>query len=402
MSLQGKKVLVGLTGGIACYKVPYLVRALHKVEAEIQVVMTVAATKFITPLTLESVSNRPVAVEMFPEREFVSTRHIELAEWPDLVVIAPATANFLGKTASGVSDDLLTTIVCATPRPVIIAPAMNPGMWNNPVTQRNVKTLQDLGYRMIGPDEGEMACDHTGVGRMVEPDAIFETVREFFEADAKKKVLTGRRVLITAGPCREPLDPVRYISNRSSGKMGYALAEAAVALGAETVLVSGPTNLAPPHGATFVPVETTEDMHRAVRDHLAGTDCLIMAAAPADFAPDVIAAEKIKKGDSARTLDLRPTVDILKSIAKDKPDGLVLVGFALETENGLENARHKLAEKHLDLIVLNNPRDPGAGFDVDTNKVTVLYPGRKPEPLALQSKSELAYELLERLAAMIH
>jgi len=400
MSLKGKKIVIGLTGGIACYKIPYLVRFLTGEGAEVKIVMTDAATKFITPLTLETVSGHPVATDMFPPDKFITTRHIDLAQWPDLIVIAPATANFLGKTAGGISDDLLTTVVCATAKPVMIVPAMNPQMWLNKITQKNYKFLRDTGYYFIEPCEGDTACGDQGVGRMAEPQKIFETIRDFFKNNSKKKVLTGKKYVITAGPTREAIDPVRFISNQSSGKMGYALAEAAVSLGAETVLISGPTALTPPDGVKFVPVETTDDLHKAVTKEFANADCLIMAAAPADYTPVKEAPEKIKKSRAHLKLAMAPTVDVLKEVGKKKKPGQVLVGFALETQKGVENARKKLKDKKLDLIVLNNPKEEGAGFEYDTNIVTLIYPGKKPETWPLDTKSNIAVKLLVNTASL--
>ncbi|MFZ5980507.1 MAG: bifunctional phosphopantothenoylcysteine decarboxylase/phosphopantothenate--cysteine ligase CoaBC [Candidatus Zixiibacteriota bacterium] len=394
MSLKGKKIVIGLTGGIACYKIPYLVRFLTGDGAEVRIIMTDAATKFITPLTLETVSGYPVATDLFPPDKFIATRHIDLAQWPDLLVIAPATANFLGKTASGVSDDLLTTVVCATAKPVLIVPAMNPQMWLNKITRRNYQFLKESGYLFIEPGEGDTACGDQGVGRMAEPQQIFETVRDFLNKSSKKKVLTGRKYVITAGPTREAIDPVRYISNQSSGKMGYALAEAAVRLGAETVLISGPTALTPPDGVRLVRVTTTTDLHQAVKNEFDDTDCLVMAAAPADYTPVEEAPQKIKKSRSHLKLALAPTVDILKEIGKGKKPGQVLVGFALETEKGIENAQKKLEDKHLDLIVLNNPKETGAGFEHDTNIVTLISPGKKTETWPLDTKANIALKLL--------
>lgn len=402
MSLSGKKVLVGLTGGIACYKVPYLVRFLGKQDAEVRVVMTEAATKLITPLTLETVSRHQVYTSMFAEREFVGTRHIDLANWPDLIVVAPATANFLGKIASGISDDLLTTIICASPKPVLIAPAMNPGMWHNPVTQRNYETLKELGYHFIGPAEGEMAEKQFGIGRMVEPQELFEAVKQFFETESKKKPLNGRRILVTAGPCREPIDPVRYISNRSSGKMGYAIAEAAQRLGAEVVLISGPTGVTPPADVKLISVERTTEMRDAVVNEFANSECLIMAAAPSDFTPVHASESKLKRADKSIQLTLEPTADILKGIAPRRKPGQVVIGFAVETENDEANARRKLDEKQLDLIVLNNPNEPGAAFDHDTNRVTLMAPGQKSEAWPLMSKTEVATRLLERVMLLLN
>lgn len=399
MSLKNKKILVGLTGGIACYKVPYLVRFLVKAGAEVQVVMTDAAKKFITPLTLETVSQRPVASELFPEQKFIATRHIDLSEWPDLVVIAPATANMIGKIASGISDDLLSTILCASPRPVMIAPAMNPQMWLNKVTQRNVATLRELGYHFVEPGEGEMACDHVGVGRMEEPDKIFEAIKKFISDKPKKKSLTGKKVLITAGPTREEIDPVRYISNHSSGKMGYALAKSAHEMGAEVTLISGPTDLLPPQGIKILKITSTEQLHKAVLKEFVNNHILIMSAAPADFTPASKKRQKIKKHDSFNSIELKPTSDILLDIAKVKKKSQFVVGFALETENRLENAKKKLNDKKLDMIVVNSPTDK-TGFHHDTNAATIIAPKRKKIELPLMSKADLADCILDYLAKM--
>ncbi|UCE23484.1 MAG: bifunctional phosphopantothenoylcysteine decarboxylase/phosphopantothenate--cysteine ligase CoaBC [Candidatus Zixiibacteriota bacterium] len=404
MSLQGKRILVGLTGGIACYKIPYLVRYLWKDKAEIRVVMTEAATKFITPLTLESVSNNPVASDLFPADRFVGTRHIDMAQWPDLVVVAPATANFMGKVVSGISDDLLTTIICATPKPVMIAPAMNPQMWLNKVTQRNFATLKELGYIFVGPGEGGTACDHYGIGRMAEPEELYEAIKKFLAKGSrqsrKKKALTGKKILITAGPTREAIDPVRFISNRSSGKMGFALAEAAVASGAETTLISGPTDLTPPAGVRYITIETTGQLRTAVKKEFVKSDCLIMAAAPADYQPKKKQLSKIKKSDKELTLPLKPTVDILKDIASVRRKKQVVVGFALETDDAIANARRKLKEKKLDMIVVNTP-GADTGFEHDTNSVTLIMPGKKPVELPLASKSQISFSILDRLSTLL-
>jgi phosphopantothenoylcysteine decarboxylase/phosphopantothenate--cysteine ligase len=403
MSLAGKKITVGLTGGIACFKVPNLVRLLTKQKAEVHVLMTEAATKFITPLTLETVSNHPVEWQMFPEAQYVATRHIDLAGWPDLFVIAPATANFLGKVASGVSDDLLTTIICATTKPILIAPAMNPNMWRNKVTQRNFGYLtRELGFSSIGPAQGEMACEDWGIGRMSEPEEIFAVIDAFFAKGSKKKVLEGKRILVTAGPCREAIDPVRYISNRSSGKMGYALAQAAVDLGAQVTLISGPTDLTPPANVEFKSIETTEQMARAVLRHFGQSDCLIMAAAPADFTPVRPQKSKIKKVSADLELKLKPTTDILKEVARVRRKGQRVIGFALETDNEIANARRKLVEKKLDMIVLNNPTRDGEGFQHDTNRVILIRGGKvRPVHLPLADKSEISARILEIVASML-
>jgi len=399
MSLRGKKITLGLTGGIACYKVPFLVRDLVRAEAEVQVIMTASATKFITPLTLETVSGRQVETDMFPEGRYVATRHIDLAQDADLIVIVPATANFIGKVASGVSDDLLTTVVCAASVPVMIAPAMNPYMWSNPITQRNCKTLQDLGYLFVGPDEGEMACEAAGVGRLVEPNELFEAVKAQF-GSSKKKALDGKKVIVTAGPSREAIDPVRFISNRSSGKMGYAIAAAAAHEGAETVLVTGPTSLPRPEGCRVVEFESTAELHDAVQSEVTGkNDILIMAAAPADYTPANVADQKIKKGDKSPELELVPTVDVLNALSKSKRRPEVVVGFALETENAVENGRKKLKSKNLDLILVNSVSDQ-TGFDHDTNQVTLIAPRKKPMTWPLQSKSAIASKLIDYIAKM--
>ncbi len=403
MSLAGKKIAVGLTGGIACYKVPNLVRLLTKQKAEVHVLMTESATKFITPLTLETVSNHPVEWQMFPDTQYVATRHIDLAGWPDLFVIAPATANFLGKVASGVSDDLLTTIICATTKPILMAPAMNPNMWRNKVTQRNYRYLIDeLNFQSIGPAQGEMACDDWGVGRMSEPEEIFAAIDAFFAKGSKKKVLDGKRILVTAGPCREAIDPVRYISNRSSGKMGYALAQAALDLGAEVTLISGPTDLKPPKSASFVGVETTDQMARAVLKEFGKSDCLIMAAAPADFTPATTQKSKIKKATASLELKLKPTTDILKEVARIRRKNQRVIGFALETDDELANARRKLIEKKLDMVVLNNPTRKGEGFTHDTNRVILIRGGKvKPVELPLSDKSEISARVIDIVASML-
>jgi phosphopantothenoylcysteine decarboxylase/phosphopantothenate--cysteine ligase len=277
---------------------------------------------------------------------------------------------------------------------------MNPGMWQHYPTQRNAAYLRDIGYHFIGPATGEMACDQWGEGRMVEPEKIFEVARRLLTAKPKKKVLAGKSILVTAGPCREPLDPVRFLSNRSSGKMGYALAEAARDLGARVTLITGPTELPPPADVNIVPVETTRQMYRAVSSRFGRCDCLIMAAAPADFKPAATSAQKIKKATGARKLDLKPTVDILERMGGRKKNQ-VLVGFALETHDGLANARKKLKAKNLDLIVLNSPRDARSAFEFDTNQVTLVRPGRRPDPWPLLPKSEVAGKVLELIADML-
>ncbi len=401
MSLSGRQLVVGLSGGVSCYKVPNLVRLLYKDGASVQVIMTAAATKFITPLTLESVSQQPVAVKMFPEDEYVATRHIDYSDWAELIIIAPATANFMGKIATGISDDLLTTVVTAHRNPILIAPAMNPGMWENPVTQKNYNYLKELGHKFVDPVEGEMACDHEGVGRMAEPEEIFEAIKaQLSSLKVKKKSLSGKKVLITAGPTREKIDAVRFISNYSSGKMGYALAQAAIELGAETTLISGPSSLAPPSGAKFIPIESTEQLYQAVTKEFANTDCLIMAAAPSDFKPENEASEKIKRNSNGLKLLLQPTVDILKSLSNGKRKSQLVIGFALETSDAIANATKKLNEKNLDAIVVNKVSTT-TGFNTDSNQVTFIARNNQPEQWKLMSKLETSRKILEKVSSMI-
>ncbi|SYZ73809.1 Coenzyme A biosynthesis bifunctional protein CoaBC (Includes: Phosphopantothenoylcysteine decarboxylase; Phosphopantothenate--cysteine ligase) [Candidatus Zixiibacteriota bacterium] len=395
MSLQDKKIIVGLTGGIAAYKTPNFIRLLKKDDAEVRAIMTDAATKFITELTIETVSQNPVAREMFPADRYVGTHHIDLADWPDLFVIAPATANFIAKIASGICDDLLTTVICATKKPVIIAPAMNTNMYLNPVTQKNIQYLKSLGYIFIDPNEGELACNVVGWGRMAEPEEIYQFVLKYLQ---KKKSLTGKKVTVTAGPCREPLDPVRYISNRSSGKMGYALAAAARDAGAEVTLISGPSALRTEPDINLLKVETTAEMFAAVKKRFRQTDILIMAAAPADFKPRKIEKNKIKKGKDL-SIELTGTVDILQSLIPMRRKSQLLVGFALETENGIINAKAKLRDKGLDMIVLNSTNESPA-FESDSNKVSLIYKNGRSESLPLMSKTDLAPILIDRIAKL--
>jgi phosphopantothenoylcysteine decarboxylase/phosphopantothenate--cysteine ligase len=397
MSLKGKKITVGITGGIAAYKIPSLIRLLKKDQADVQPIMTESAAKFITELTIETVSQQPVAREMFPSRRYVATHHIGLAEWPDLIVIAPATANFLGKAAAGVCDDLLTTVICATKSPVIISPSMNSNMYLNPVTQKNIKYLKSLGYIFIDPAVGDMACEEYGIGRMPEPDAIYKFILDFFE---KKKLLKNKKVVVTAGPCREPVDPVRFISNRSSGKMGFALAEAAAEAGGEVTLIKGPVDLVVPSAIKPIHVETTDEMFKAVKQEFKNCHILIMAAAPADFRAASIEKKKIKKVEKGSwSLKLSPTVDILRSLKSIGRKGQKIIGFALETENALENAAAKLKDKGLELIVLNTVEE-SAPFDSDTNKVTLIYKNGKTESLPVMPKRELARLLIEKISRM--
>jgi phosphopantothenoylcysteine decarboxylase/phosphopantothenate--cysteine ligase len=385
-------LVLGVTGGIACYKAVELVRLLVKDGFVVQVIMTRGAMEFVTPLTFQTLSGMPVATETFNLTQESEIGHINLADSADLFVIAPATANVIGKIAAGIADDLLTTVLMATKAPVLIAPAMNIHMYENPILQENVRKLRRLGYHFIEPAEGYLACGYEGKGRLPEPEKILEEIRRLL----KKKDLVGEKLLITAGPNREPLDPVRYLSNRSSGKMGYALARAAIRRGAEVALISGPTELEPPAGARLTSVTTAVEMRDAVLEEFSGCTAVIMAAAVSDYRPVDFARKKIKRGKGPIELRLEPNPDILKEISARK-NGKMLVGFAAETGELVANAAKKLKDKNLDMIVANDVSEAGAGFDVDTNVATILDRAGTVRSLPLMSKDELAEQILDHL-----
>ncbi len=387
---------MGISGGIAAYKACEIVRRLKKLGAQVIVVMTGNAQKFITPLTLETLSENEVVTEMFPEKKMVGVRHINLAQWADLILIAPATANVVGKIRAGIADDILTTVVISTKSPVMFAPSMNVNMYENPIFGENMEYLKKLGYKFIEPETGDLACG-TGKGRLPEPEAIVGEVVKFL---TDKRDLEGRSILVTAGRTQEPLDPVRYLSNRSSGRMGYAVAEAAQRRGARVTLISGPSDLPVPGELNFVQVEKAKEMHSAVRSRFSKADVLIMAAAVSDFVPSIVSPEKTKKKEKEIYLKLKPGVDILKEMGKRKKKQ-ILVGFSLETEDEIKNSKRKLAEKNLDLIVVNNPTVPGAGFEVDTNQVTFIDKKGKVEKLPLLSKKEVAERLLDKVGSLL-
>jgi phosphopantothenoylcysteine decarboxylase/phosphopantothenate--cysteine ligase len=379
------KVVLGVSGGIACYKAVELVRLLIKAGFAVQVIMTRGAIEFVTPLTFQTLSGNPVATESFSLTQESEIGHIQLADSADLVVIAPATANIIGKVANGIADDLLTTVIMATQAPVLIAPAMNIHMYENPILQENLRKLVRVGYHLMEPAEGFLACGYEGKGRLPDPETIFDQIERL----VKKPDLEGEKFLITAGPNREAIDPVRYISNRSSGKMGYALARAALRRGAEVTLVSGPTALQPPHGARVVPVITAAEMRAAVIKEFASCTAVIMAAAVADYRPTLDSRHKIKRGNGPIELRLEPTPDILKELGQNKA-GKILIGFAAETEELTANAAKKLNGKNLDMIVANNVADAGSGFDGDTNIATILDRSGAIQALPLMRKDELA------------
>lgn len=394
--LSDKKIIMGITGGIAAYKACEIVRRLKKMGAQVIVVMTENAQKFVTPLTLETLSENEVVTEMFPEKRMVGVRHVNLAQWADLILIAPATANLIGKIRAGIADDILTTVVISTKSPVMFAPSMNVNMYENPIFGENMEYLKKLGYIFIEPETGDLACG-TGKGRLPEPESIVAEVVKFLIG---KRDLEGRSILVTAGRTQEPLDPVRYLSNRSSGKMGYAVAEAAQRRGARVTLISGPSDLPVPGELNFVQVEKAKEMHSAVRSRFGKADVLIMAAAVSDFVPSVVSPEKTKKKEEEIYLKLKPGVDILKEMGKRKKKQ-ILVGFSLETEDEIKNSKRKLTEKNLDLIVVNNPTIPGAGFEVDTNQVILIDKKGKVEKLPLLSKKEVAERLLDKVGSLL-
>ncbi len=395
MTLKGRKIVLGVTGGIAAYKAAELVRELVKEEAEVHVVMTRSAQAFITPLTFQTLSGNPVTTELFNLIAESEIGHIALADRADLLAIAPATANIIGKIAAGIADDMLTTLVMATRAPVLLAPAMNVHMWENKICQENIQKLRSHGYHFIDPDAGELACGYEGKGRLAEIPAIVEEIRSLLSP----KDFFGERVLVTAGPTEEPMDPVRFLSNRSSGKMGFALARAARRRGAEVTLISGPSSLAVPPQMKHIPVRSAVQMREAVMGHLESSSVLIMAAAVSDYRPKQRALEKIKKSALEAVVELELNPDILAEAGRHKKSQ-ILVGFAAETENLLASSREKLKKKNLDLIVANDVTLPGAGFGVDTNIVKIIDRDGKVEELPLMAKEDLADHILGRIALL--
>ncbi len=386
------RILLGVTGGIAAYKSPDLVRRLIERGADVQVVMTPGAQKFVTPMTFQAVSGRPVRMDLWDEGAEAAMGHIELARWAQLVLIAPASADFIARLAGGRADDLLATLCLATEAPLVVAPAMNRVMWANRATQANIGLLESRGVRILGPASGNQACGEVGAGRMWEPKVLATTL---LEPPVNAGLLTGLNVLITAGPTRERLDPVRYLTNRSSGKMGFAVAAAAREAGAHVTLVTGPVNLPTPSGVTRINIESARDMYAAVHRHVADADIFIAAAAVADFQPVTIAKQKIKKHGGAVKLDLEPAPDIVKSVA-DMTKRPLVVGFAAETNDVEENARSKLKRKKLDMIAANEVGEDLA-FDCEDNALTVLWPGGKME-VARAPKLTVARELIGLIA----
>lgn len=397
--MENKTVVFGITGGIAAYKAAGIVSALRKKGHSVFCIMTKNAAEFVRPLVFETLSNNPVAVDMFDREQPWEVEHISLAKRADLFVVAPATANFIGKYANGIADDMLSTTVMATKAPVLIAPAMNTNMYESAAVQENIKKLEARGVRFVGPGTGRLAEGTSGIGRLEEEGIILSAIEDML---FDKKDLKGLHVLVTAGPTRENIDPVRYISNRSSGKMGYSIAEAAARRGADVTLISGPVSLPAPYGVKKIDVNTTLEMYDAANKAFPSADITVKAAAPADFRAKEEASQKIKKedGQDDMTLPLVKNPDIAASLGRVKKPGQVLVVFAAETENGIENAKHKLSAKNADMAVLNNVTEKGAGFDTDTNIVTFLT-AEGIRKLPIMRKEDVAHLILDEAAAML-
>jgi phosphopantothenoylcysteine decarboxylase/phosphopantothenate--cysteine ligase len=395
--LEGKRILLGVTGSIAAYKAVELLRRLTKRGATVQVAMTEAATKFVAPLTFETLSRQEVLLDMWSLAYSHRIGHVEATQRADLLLVAPATAQTIGRLALGLADDFLSCIYLAGRCPTLVAPAMDCDMFEHPALQANLATLRARGVHIVEPDLGPLASGLSGRGRLADLEVILAAVERLLVA---ARDLSGRVVLVTAGPTREPVDPVRYLSNRSSGKMGYAIAEVAAARGATVILVSGPTALPPPAGVDLVPVETAQQMHDAVLAKLPLADVVIKAAAVADYRPRRVAGQKIKKAEGLPEIVLEPTPDILAEVSRRK-EQRILVGFAAETQDLVANGRKKLKEKHLDLLVANDVSQPGAGFDADTNIVKILDAAGGVEELPLLPKRDVARRILDRVASLL-
>jgi phosphopantothenoylcysteine decarboxylase/phosphopantothenate--cysteine ligase len=397
MELEGKKIVLGVSGGIAAYKTAELARRWIQAGAELEVVMTAAAREFITPLTLETLIGRKVHFELFPKEEFSATIHIDLADWADVIMIVPATANIIAKLRYGLGDDLLSTVCLAGWRKTIVAPAMNSNMWANPAVQENLGILQKRGYMVIEPTAGDLACGYTGIGRLPDP-AVLEFWLKY--ALTKSKFLKNKTLLITAGRTEEEIDPVRILTNRSSGRMGFALAEQAYLHGARVIVITGPNELMKQPGIEYYAVLTAQEMETEVADKIEEADIVIASAAVSDYRSKDVFFRKIKKDKKEVQLSLIQNPDILAGIGKLKGKRII-VGFAVETDNEEANARKKIKEKNLDMIVLNNPIETGAGFGTRTNKVTILVPRRKPIRLPLMDKTEVAARIIREIGKLI-
>ena len=397
--LENKKIVLGITGGIAAYKACNLARLLIKKGAEVQVVMTPSAKEFITPLTLSTLTHKPVVSEFFDRRDGSWHSHVDIGLWADAMIIAPATASSIGKMANGIADNMLITTYLSMKAPVFVAPAMDLDMYAHPSTQQNIQRLVSYGNHIIEPGTGFLASKLEGKGRMEEPEKIVEVLEQYF---AKQQKLTGKSVLITAGPTYEKIDPVRFVGNYSSGKMGYALAEACAKQGAEVTLVSGPVMLQTKHPAIRrIDVESAQEMYDAATTHFPQADIAILSAAVADFTPETTADKKIKRKGDELVLNLRPTQDIAAALGAIKNDKQLLVGFALETDNEVQNAQDKMKRKNFDFIVLNSLQDKGAGFRVDTNKITIIDRQQGTTAYETKSKQEVAEDIVEYIVSKL-
>ncbi|WP_044337443.1 bifunctional phosphopantothenoylcysteine decarboxylase/phosphopantothenate--cysteine ligase CoaBC [Rossellomorea aquimaris] len=399
--IKGKKILLCVSGGIAVYKAAALTSKLVQSGAEVKVIMTDSARKFVAPLTFQALSRQDVYWDTFDEKDSAKIAHIDLADWADLVLVAPATANIIGKLANGIADDMISTTILATTSKVWIAPAMNVHMYDHPAVKRNINTLFGFGYEFVEPSEGYLACGYVGKGRLEEPERVVELIDRYFsDHDREGLLLQGKRVVITAGPTREMVDPVRFFSNRSTGKMGYALAEAAVSLGAQVVLISGPSHLPVPRGVEWVSVMSAEDMYNAVHAAFPTADIVVKSAAVADYRPREIFEDKLKKKDGNLVIEFERTKDILKSLG-DIKNHQYLIGFAAETTNVEEYAKAKLEKKRADMIVANNVKETGSGFGTDTNRVSIVTKGGDVRDLPLLSKVDVAKEIYKEAVRQI-
>lgn len=395
--LKGKTVAIGVTGSIAAYKMANVTSMLIKQGCDVHVIMTENATKFINPITFETLTNHKCLVETFDRNFQFHVAHVSLGQKADCMLIAPASANVIGKLANGIADDMLTTTAMAATCPKIVAPAMNTHMFFNPIVQDNLKKLEHYGYEVIAPASGRLACGDVGAGKLPDEETL---VSYIYRAIAKEKDMAGKKVLVTAGPTRESLDPVRFISNRSTGKMGYAIAKMAMLRGADVTLVSGPVNIPVPPFVNVINVESAQEMFEAVRDTAPEQDIIIKSAAVADYRPATVAEDKIKKTDGDMSIPLERTTDIIKYLGENKPEGQFICGFSMETKDMIENSTAKLSRKNMDMIVANNVKDEGAGFAVDTNKVVMITKDGMKE-LPLMSKEDVADHLLTEIMERI-
>ncbi|WP_096199311.1 bifunctional phosphopantothenoylcysteine decarboxylase/phosphopantothenate--cysteine ligase CoaBC [Bacillus sp. FJAT-45350] len=397
--LQGKKILLCVTGGVAVFKAAALTSKLSQAGATVKVMLTESAKKFVTPLTFQTLSRQAVYDDTFDEKDPSGVSHIDLADWPDAIVVAPCTANMVGKLANGIADDLISTSLLAATAPVFIAPAMNVHMYEHPAVQKNLGTLTSFGYRFIAPNEGYLACGYVGKGRLPEPEEIMEVLSRYF-AIKDEKPLEGKQIIVTAGPTREIIDPVRYFTNHSSGKMGYAIAETAAELGAIVTLISGPTSLPTPKTVTTVKVTSAQEMYEAVMDYYSETDVVIKSAAVADYRPKQTFQEKMKKQPGNWAVEMERTIDILATLGEKKENQL-LIGFAAESEKVETYAMDKLTRKNLDMIVANNIAEEGSGFQGDTNIVTILKRNGEKTSLPILSKKEVAEKIIDEVIILL-